>query len=51
MNHFFVPRFIPKTLEELPPEADEVTALVYLEDSIAKEVRTFLFIPPEKIKM
>ena len=39
MNHFFVPQFIPRTLDELPPEADEVSSLVYLEDSIAKEVR------------
>ena len=40
MNHFFVPQFIPRTLDELPPEPDEVTSLVYLEDSIAKEVGT-----------
>jgi hypothetical protein len=39
MNHFYVPQFIPRTLDELPPEPDEVTSLVYLEDSIAKEVR------------
>lgn len=36
---FLVPQFIPRTLDELTPESDEVTSLVYLEDSIAKEVR------------
>lgn len=38
MHHFIVPQYIPKSLNELPPEPDEVTSLVYLEDSIAKEV-------------
>ena len=38
MHHFTVPQFIPKTLIELPVEPDEVSSLVYLEDSIAKEL-------------
>lgn len=37
---FLVHQFNPRTLDELTPEPDEVTSLVYLEDSIAKEVRT-----------
>ncbi len=40
MHHFIVPQYTPKTLQELPPEPDEVTSLVYLEDSIAKELNS-----------
>jgi hypothetical protein len=38
MFSFTIPSFVPKTLEEIAHEPDEVSSLVYLEDSIAKEV-------------
>ena len=45
MYRFTLPTFIPRTVEELHAEPDEVSSLVYLEDGIAKEVRLGRFHP------